>query len=268
LVRGNYSFFAPSDAFNALRIDFQDDLTNIPSPMKESCQSATTLWTQVIEVIQSGDSQSAELALAQFCEQYRPVILGFFCRRGWEHGQAEDLTHDFLAAKVFRRIEGRNGFLHRARRGESGSFRKFLSVVLWDFHYDSLKKLLAQKAGGRAVHVPVDELEFSRMGQQPPDEVCHETDRAIAVKVLEDAAGEATRSAVLLDYLRGKIESVKEGAARLEVSENAFKVAVHRLLERLKTNLRAEVSKLVGPSDQEVEEELTYLMSLLLRPNT
>src|SRR4030095_7572079 len=119
--------------------------------------------------------------------------------------------------------------------------------VLWDFHYDALKRMLAQKAGGRAVHVPVDELEFSRMGQQPPEEICHETDRAIALQVLDDAAGEAPRSAILLDYLRGKIETAKQGAARLEISEGAFKVAVHRLLERLKTQLREEVSKLVGP---------------------
>lgn len=236
--------------------------------MKEASQSTATLWTQVIEVIQQGDGQAAERALAQFCEQYRPVILGFFCRRGWEHGQAEDLTQDFFAAKILSRIEGRDGFLHRARRGKDGSFRKFLCAVLWDFHYDRLKKLLAQKAGGRAVHVPVDELEFSRMGQQPPDEICHETDRAVALKVLDDAAGQASRSAVLLDYLRGKIETVSEGAARLEMSEGAFKVAVHRLLERLKTNLRAEVAKLVGPEANDIDDELSYLMSLLGRPET
>jgi RNA polymerase sigma factor (sigma-70 family) len=222
----------------------------------------------VIEAIQKGDGQVAEHALAQFCEQYRPVILGFFSRRGWEYGQAEDLTHDFIAAKILSRIEGGDGFLHRARRGEAGSFRRFLCSVLWDFHYDALKKMLAQKAGGRAVHVPVDELEFSRMGQQPPEEICHETDRAIALQVLDDAAGEATRSAILLDYLRGKIETVKEGAARLEISEGAFKVAVHRLLERLKTQLREEVSKLVGPGDQDIEDELNYLMGLLGRIKT
>ena len=236
--------------------------------MKDPDQSTTTLWTQVIEVIQKGDGQAAERALAQFCEQYRPVIVGFFCHRGWEHGQAEDLTHDFFAAKILSRIEDQDVFLHRARRGKSGSFRKFLCAVLWDFHYDALKKMLAKKAGGGAVHVPVDELEFSRMGQQPPDEVTHETDRAIALKVLDDAAGEASRSVVLLDYLRGKIETVKDGAARLEVSENAFKVAVHRLLERLKTNLRSEVSKLVGPGEQDIEDELNYLMGLLWRPKT
>ena len=249
-----------------LGIDFQSGFTNIPLPMKEADSSTTTLWTQVIEVIQQANGLEAERALAQFCEQYRPIIFGFFCRRGWEHGQAEDLTHDFIAAKILSRIEGRDGFLHRARRGEAGSFRRFLCAVLWDFHYDTLKKLLAQKAGGRAVHVPVDELEFSRMGQQPPEEVCHETDRAIALKVLDDAAGAATRSAILLDYLRGKIETVKEGAARLEMSEGAFKVAVHRLLERLKTNLRAEVSKLVGLGEKDIEEELNYLMGLLGKP--
>jgi RNA polymerase sigma-70 factor (ECF subfamily) len=234
--------------------------------MKEPDSSTTTLWTQVIEVIQQGDGQAAERALAQFCEQYRPIILGFFCRRGWQHEQAEDLTHDFFASRILSRLEDRGGFLYRARRGEAGSFRKFLSSVLWDFHYDALKKMLAQKAGGRAVHVPVDELEFSRMGQQPPDEVTHETDRAIALKVLDDAAGEATRSGILLDYLRGKIETVKEGAAQLEMSEGAFRVAVHRLLERLKTNLRVEVAKLVGPDEKRIDDELNYLMSLLGKP--
>lgn len=232
-----------------------------PKPA-ESGGSSTTQWTQVIEVIQNDTSEAAERALNEFCKQYRPVILGFFGQRGWNPEQAEDLAHDFFDQRIISRIDGRTGFLHRARRGETGSFRRFLASVLWDFHKDALKKMLAQKAGGGAVHVPIGEMEFSRLGQTPPDEVLHQTDLALARKVLDDAAGESTRSTVLLDFLREKI-TVKQGATSLDVSEGAFKVAVHRLLERLRGKLRAEVAKLVGPDEKDITGELDYLLKLL-----
>jgi len=87
----------------------------------------STQWTQVIEVIQNGDGSAAERALHEFCGHYRTVIVSFFCQRNWSPEQAEDLTHDFFASRIITRIDGRDGFLHRARRGETGSFRKFLA---------------------------------------------------------------------------------------------------------------------------------------------
>lgn len=231
--------------------------------MNNPGESPRTLWTQVIEVIQKETGDAADRALSRFCEQYRPVIFSFFLQRGWSRDQAEDLAHDFFGSRIVNRIDERSGFLHRARRGEHGSFRRFLASVLWDFHKDAVKKAMAKKAGGSAVHVPIGDLDLSGMGGEPPEEVLHETDSIVARKILDDAVGESSRSEVLLAYLRDDQMTVAIGAAQLEISEGAFKVAVHRLLERLRTRLRAEVEKLVGPDEREIDSELEYLLKIL-----
>ena len=230
--------------------------------MTPSEPSASTLWTQILEVIQNGTGEAAERALGQFCEHYRPLLVSFFAQRGWRPEQAEDFAHDFLLGRVVEGMGERRGFIHRAQRGQPGSFRSFLASVLWHFHYDCLKSMLAKKREGAAVHVPMDEVEFSRLGEATPDNVLRETDLAVARKVLDDAVGQSARSPVLLDYLCQRI-TLGEGAARLSLSEGAFKVAVHRLLQRLRANLRTEVARLVGPDEREIAEELKYLLGLL-----
>jgi RNA polymerase sigma-70 factor (ECF subfamily) len=53
-----------------------------------------------------------------------------------------------------------------------------------------------------------------------------------------------------------------EIALRLGTSEGALKVAVHRLRERYRALLRAEIAETVG-SEAEVDEELRQLFSAL-----
>src|ERR1043165_8688871 len=108
--------------------------------MKPQGTLPTTLWTKVIEVIQYGNGEAAERALNEFCGQYRPVIYRFFCQRGCTHEDAEEFTQDFFASRILSHIEGRDGFLHKARRGANGRFRKFLYFVLWCFYKDKLKQ--------------------------------------------------------------------------------------------------------------------------------
>jgi hypothetical protein len=61
--------------------------------------------------------------------------------------------------------------------------------------------------------------------------------------------------------LRGE-RSHADAARELGITEGAFKVAHHRFRERLSGEIWTEVSKLVGPDDQEVQAEIAYLMSL------
>ena len=98
--------------------------------MKQPGPQTSTLWTQVIEVIQKGEGPAAERALNDFCEHYRPVIVGFFGQRGWTPEQAEDLTHDFFASRILSRLDSREGFLHRARRGGTGNSGRGLAQLL------------------------------------------------------------------------------------------------------------------------------------------
>ncbi len=89
--------------------------------------SLTTLWTQIIFVIQTGGEEAANRALEQFCQQYRPIIHGFFRQKGCRHEQAEDYTQDFFASRIITRLKG--GFLSKPNP-EKGKFRFFLFHVL------------------------------------------------------------------------------------------------------------------------------------------
>jgi RNA polymerase sigma-70 factor (ECF subfamily) len=55
-----------------------------------------------------------------------------------------------------------------------------------------------------------------------------------------------------------------ELASRLGMSESAVKVAVHRLRQRYRELLRTEIGRTVA-SEQEVDEEMRYLLEVLSR---
>ena len=48
----------------------------------------TSMWTQVIDVIQKDDGEWAWAALSEFCQSYRPAILRFFRRHSSSPEQA------------------------------------------------------------------------------------------------------------------------------------------------------------------------------------
>ncbi len=59
-------------------------------------------------------------------------------------------------------------------------------------------------------------------------------------------------------------ESYGEVAQRLQMSEGAVKVAVHRLRGKYKKTLQSQVAGTIGSSDSElIREEITYLFSAL-----
>jgi RNA polymerase sigma-70 factor (ECF subfamily) len=64
--------------------------------------------------------------------------------------------------------------------------------------------------------------------------------------------------------LTGDAPPYAEIATTLQTSEGAVKVAVHRLRERYRETIRAEIAETVG-SESEVEEELRHLLAVLSR---
>ena len=77
-------------------------------------------------------------------------------------------------------------------------------------------------------------------------------------------AGRAESFNLLKDCLTGSGRDTPyvELAARLGTSEEAVKVAVHRLRRRYRELLEAEIANTVGSSEQ-VAEERRYLLSVL-----
>jgi DNA-directed RNA polymerase specialized sigma24 family protein len=222
----------------------------------------TTQWTQIIGSIQSAESDVALVALNEFCECYRPAVLGFFRRHGCDPDQAEELTQEFFVKRILTPWDDRASFMHAAERSK-GSFRSFLCHVLWFFLKDQWKARRTARAGGDVQHIPLEDL-------APADELAdHEAfkkfgsafDRVFAQQIIQRAAERSKHSKHLLMYLRGEI-SQQQAARQLGLSENAFKQAYHRFKERLADDLAEEVAKLAGPAEDEIRAEIRYLMTL------
>ena len=80
-----------------------------------------------------------------------------------------------------------------------------------------------------------------------------------------EQAGKGERFDVLEASLTGEDAAPRaEIAARLDMSEGAVKVAVHRLRQRYRELLRAAIAETVS-SEADLNEEMGYLVTVLRR---
>jgi DNA-directed RNA polymerase specialized sigma24 family protein len=241
---------------------------NVADQPTGSSRFPTTQWTLLINAIQKGDEPTALAALAAFCRGYRRAIYSFFRRRGCNHEDAEDHTHNFFTSRVFERWDDRDGILHTVLRDEERKFRTFLATRLWWFLKDEWTKQRAQKAGGALDRIPLEDLDKSGEGADLSASklVGRDFDRAFAVETITKAVQRATRSKSFLSYFvtehTGKGMTQEEAAAKLGMTVGAFKKNYHEFRKRLKTELFREVGKYAGPGKREIEVEIRYLMAL------
>ena len=230
---------------------------------------STTHWSVVVAAGNSQTSRSRE-ALAVLCEKYWQPLYAYVRRRGHTVEEAQDLTQEF-----FTRLMEKN-YLGDARQ-ERGKFRAFLLVALKHFLANEWHKAHAQKRGGGHPHIPLDfALAESRQGLEPVDD--HTPDKVYekqwAVSLLDqvlrrlrqeqERAGKAKEFNHLKAYLASGSVRVRyaEIAQRLEVSEGAVKVAVHRLRKRYRALLREEILATVA-DPKNADDELRHLVSAL-----
>ncbi|MBE7496316.1 MAG: sigma-70 family RNA polymerase sigma factor [Verrucomicrobiaceae bacterium] len=229
----------------------------------------TTRWTLLAEATLHGDEAGRE-ALARMCEGYRRPVEMFLTSRGYAGPEAEDLAQEFflrwLKSRAWKRAD-------RLR----GRFRTFMLGALNHLLAHDAAKKAAQKRGGGERVLSLDEDVFD---EEPSAELERDAgesfDRAWAVALVSHAlaalqaefvAREKTREfEVLRQFLPGSASppSLDDAARALGTNVNAFKAALHRLRERFRELLRTEVARTVS-APHEVEEELQYLRSLLLK---
>lgn len=239
-----------------------------PSPGPASA-FATTQWTLVLHAGRP-DSPDAARALAVLCTSYWYPLYAFVRRQGKSAHDAQDLTQEFFA-----RLLEKN-YLAQVSR-EKGRFRSFLLAALKNFLANEWDKVRAQKRGGDRTFVPLDATAAeSRYAVEPADALSPDKifERRWALTLL-DRAIELLRAEYvkggrgpLFDELKGCLTgdgstvSYAELAARLATTEGAIKVAVHRLRQRYREVLRAEVANTVAqPGD--VDDELRQLFAAL-----
>jgi RNA polymerase sigma-70 factor (ECF subfamily) len=221
----------------------------------------------------AGDSPGAAEALAQLCGDYWYPLYAFVRRRGFAPQDAQDLTQDFFARVLERR-------LLKAADPAKGRFRSFLLSSLQNFLNNEWDRRQAGKRGGGRPTFSLDdttaETAEARYRLEPAHELTPERifERRWALTLLEKvharlkgeyvAEGKARQFEVLQVYLSGepKAGHYAGSAACLGLNEGAVRVAVHRLRKRLGQLLRQEVARTVT-DPREVDEEIRHLLAAL-----
>jgi len=232
---------------------------------------ATTHWSVVF---QAGDDSGGDTqrALELLCRCYWYPIYAYVRRLGHSPHDAQDLTQSFFAYLLEKRLIAK-------AQPEFGRFRSFLLGSLKNFMANEWRRQNALKRGaGQTISIDPQDAEdryaVEVAGGANPQMLY---DRAWAVAVLDgaiamveaeySAAGKKDLFEALLPSLQGDRPHVTyaELGAQLAMSENAVKVAVHRLRGRYRELLRAAVANTVA-DPLEVDGELRYLMQVLSNP--
>ena len=231
-------------------------------------QFTTTHWSVVLEAARPDSPGSVE-AFARLYRDYWYPLYSYVRRRGRDPAEAEDLTQDFFVSLFEReRLQG----LER----DGGRFRSFLLKALQNFLSNEWNRATALKRGGGCAISSIEEIDAeSRYLKEPASENIEASfDRDWAFTVIEhamehlekelEASGRKEQFEKLKPHLQGDRNGrpYNEIAVELGMSEGAVKVAVHRLRQRYRELLRAEVGRTVGP-DADISEELHYLRQVL-----
>jgi RNA polymerase sigma factor (sigma-70 family) len=232
---------------------------------------ATTHWS-VILAAQDAASPAAHDALAQLCSTYWFPLYVFIRREGHNAEDAQDLTQEFFA-----RFLARDDL--RAVKSGKGKFRSFLLASVKHFLANAWDHAHAAKRSGQRFCVPWDDEMAERhySSAVPPNlssEEAYERQRTLAmlervlVRLRDEYAAAGKDS--LFDGIQGYLSATQspgtyvEVAERLGLSENAIRVAVHRLRRRYGRMLRSEVAHTVA-SVEDIDAELRHLFDIIHR---
>jgi RNA polymerase sigma-70 factor (ECF subfamily) len=239
-------------------------------PHRDPGQFASTQWSVVLAA-RDAEPAAAREALAALCETYwRPLYL--YARRcGQAPEDAQDLTQGFLTHLMEKES------LRHVDPG-LGRFRAFLLTSLKHYMTNERRRRQAQKRGGAASLVSLDEMTAeAHVGvADPPLTPEQQYERNWALALLSRAtarleaefaaAGKARIFETLKPYLTGDRDMrYAEAAALLSISEVTVRVAVHRMRGRFRDLLQEEVARtLADPGDAgAVEQELRFLLAAL-----
>ncbi|MBK1882547.1 sigma-70 family RNA polymerase sigma factor [Luteolibacter pohnpeiensis] len=231
----------------------------------------TTRWSVVADARQPASQDGAD-ALASLCETYWYPLYVYVRSKGHSIHDAQDLTQAFFAKLL------EKGYLHSAQR-EKGKFRTFLLMALNRFLWNEWDRGNAKKRGGNMTHFSLDadvaEHRFAREATAglAPDEIYQ---RRWALTLLDQAMARL-RTAYSnsgkereFDALKTTLTADRAGvsyqniAQALDMTEGAARVAAHRLRKRFREMFREEIASTVA-NDQEIEEEIRYVVSVLSR---
>jgi len=228
----------------------------------------TTRWTAVRQAGQA-DSSLASQALAELSRTYWYPLYVYVRRRGYSSHDAEDLTQGFFA-----RLLRLNSLAEVSP--ERGKFRALLLASMKNYLQGEWDRASAQKRDVRqTLSLDFEEAE-TRYHREPSENIPPELvfDRQWALTLLErvvqhlreeyDVSGRGAVFHGLSHAITVGEDQIPhaELAARLGLSEEAVRVAAHRLRKRYRQMLREEIAGTVA-DEAEIDAEMAYLRRVI-----
>lgn len=245
------------------------DRTPFNSTGANAGQFATTHWSVVLAA-GSPESPRYQEALETLCRTYWFPLYVYLRRHGCDAHQAADYTQAFFAHMLEKQS------LNRVQP-KPGKFRSFLLTALKHFLADARDHDQAIKRGAGRKPLSLDfgaaesQYALDPATQLSPEKVF---DRSWALTMLGNTMDRLEAEVVKVNkrelfeslkvYLCGEETAVpyRDAAAKLDMTEGAVKVAVHRLRRRYRELLHDEIAQTVHTSDQ-IEEEIQDLFAAL-----
>ncbi len=216
------------------------------------------------------DNSAAHSALNELCRNYWRPIYSFARYRGNTPHDAEDLTQAYFAGLLVR------GHIQRADQA-LGRFRAFLIHDFKFFLSRQHVKQNAAKRGGKVQFFPLD-LAWAESLHEVADTSGVDSDayfdRQWALEVVRHARAavakdyQAQGRQALFDSLQFGLVSTpadaeyKKWECELGMNKGALKVALHRLRERFRGALEAQILETVA-SEAELKLEMHHLRCAL-----
>lgn len=220
-------------------------------------------------IARQGDS-AAEAALNQLCSKYWRPVYRFILSGGSTPHDAEDLTQAYFSRLLER------AYLRKANP-DKGRFRAFLIHDLKYFLSNESEQNRALKRGGRVSFVSLyaEKKENGHAIDQPsPHDPEAYFDRQWALETVRLAKlevariyGEQGKESLFATLQSGLVTSptaeiYTRWETELGMSTGALKVALHRLRERLREAIEAQILETVS-SEEELQLEMRHLRRAL-----
>jgi RNA polymerase sigma-70 factor (ECF subfamily) len=227
---------------------------------------APTRWTLVARA--SGGDATAQAALSELCAAYYAPVNAFLRAEGRTEDAARELAHEFFARVL---AGGTLGGADSTR----GRFRSYLLGALKHFLSDHRDRAHAEKRGSGIAPEPLDTATSAGL---PLPAACDDDrlfDRQWALTLIARAleivgnelreAGKEAHFDTLKPWLTGESAALSQAdaAQQLGVSEGAIKVSIHRLRQRFREAVKAEIAQTVRVA-ADVDDELSHLLAVLI----
>lgn len=225
---------------------------------------SSTRWSMVLR-LRTGTEQERRTAFGELCQAYWKPVYTFARRLGQSPADAEDMTQGFITQLVEREDLG-------PVDPEKGRLRTFLKTAFRNYLTDHYRHRAREKRGAGVEVLSLEKMTedgIEPSAAESPDSLVFDREWAQVVMARAIAAvrenfrerGRGESFAALEPYLNASEEapSHAETAEKLGQTENAVKVAVHRLRQEFRDALRREVADTLAEGEN-VDEEIRYLL--------